>query len=129
MRSFGIAIKLLGTAILTALVAGCAIAPQSPADTHEMALDTRGNEVLHLGGLARIEAENPEMIARLIQDYAENPLESGSNRIRFHAALFDEINAVEYYVFDIDFRNDVYLVYLVDGREAVLNRYIYSTWQ
>ena len=129
MRGFGMAIKLLGTAMMTALVAGCAIAPQRPADTREMAFDTRGNEVLHLGGLARIEAENHEMIARLIQDYTENPLESGSNRIRFHAALFDEINAVEYYVFYIDFQSDVYLVYLVDEGGAVLNRYIYSTWQ
>jgi hypothetical protein len=68
------------------------------------------------------------LVEQLIQDYKENPKDSDYTELTLSRVLEEEPGGKRHFVFDLQYADDVGIVYVVDSRNVILDKFLISPW-
>lgn len=69
------------------------------------------------------------LVDRLVADYRKAPNESSYSELTLSRVYFDlERTETRYFVFDIRYADDATVVYVLDSRDVVIDKFLSSHW-
>jgi len=72
--------------------------------------------------------KNLDLVDKLISDFSSNPYEKSYNQISIWKVFRDNTSATTYYVFDINYVDDIYAVYVINEKTAIVDKFLLSAF-
>ena len=127
LRSLGaIVTRTVSPAVISALLlTGCQSAPAGSGS--EWQVRTFDARALHTMSTTSVDQA---LVDRLIDDYKKSPKDRDHSELMFSRALWDgDGGARRYFVFDLRYADDVGVVYVLDSKNVILEKFLTSPWQ
>lgn len=128
LRSLGaIVTRIVSPAVLvsTLLLTGCQSAPTSSGNEWQV----KAFDATALHTMSTISVDQL-LVDRLIEDYKKSPKDSDYSELTFSRALWDrDEGGRRYFVFDLRYVDDIGVVYVLDSKNVILEKFLASPWQ
>lgn len=121
-----IVIRSVSTAVLISTLALTGCQSVSTDTGSEWRVRTFDATTLHAVGVSSVDQM---LVDRLIEDYKKFPKDSGYSELTLSHVLGNgEGGGRRYFVFDIRYVDDVSVVYVLDPRNVILEKFLTSPW-
>lgn len=113
-------VMLISALVLT----GCQSVPADSGSEWE----ARAFDVMKLHAVS-VSSIDQILVEQLIEDYKKSPKDSGYSELALSRVLEDgEEGGRRYFVFDLQYVDDVNVVYVLDSRNVILEKFLMSPW-